>query len=404
MKKFLFWGIGVITLIHPQISSGQELTLDEVLETAIQVNPALKSLENLVKARQGAARQADVPPNPSIGASAGNRVQLVKIGQEIEYPGKRAARTNAALEEVEAAKSEFDLAKLEIEQEATKLFYDVLWGRKNVELLQDNLRVTEKFSEAATFKFGRGFGSKLDVIKGQVEVVRARRLLKSAEQALVTGQSRLKILLKMPSTSSLLLKVDLSQTGFHFTGNLDSLLLVADQRHPALRAQKHRLKAVEHQIVLAQLSAKPNFDFELSGGMDDREPTIELSMILPLAVRDSKKGAKAEAQFQHKSLEYDFENARNSIAQRVTSAFLEYQAATETARLFEDTLLREAREAAETAQKTFEAGGFRFLDLIDAQRTYLEAGMEYYESLCALRHAEVDLQAAAGISTLQGEP
>ncbi len=368
----------------------------EVLLTAKQVNPRLQSLDHLVKAKQGAAQQANALLNPHIGVSAGNRVQVLKIGQEIEYSGKRRARTEAALAEVEVAKNELEVAVLELQQEVTKLFYDIMWAQKNVDLFRDNLRITEKFLEAATYKLNQGFGNKLDVVKGQVEVVRAKRLLKSAEQALMVSQSRLKILLKMNADSRLELRGDLSQPRMNFTNRLDSLLRIANQRNPVLLAEQHRLKAAEHQLVATQLSSKPNFDFELSGGVEDHEPLAELSLSMPLALRDTKKGAKAEAQFQQQSLEYSVQEVRNNITQQVILAFFDYQTATAAARLFEDTLLREAREAAEAAQRAFEAGGFRFLDLIDAQRTYLDTSLEYYESLRALRHAEVDVQTASG--------
>jgi len=399
MNRLLILWLLMLALSQSCTSFGQELTLHDVLTITRQVNPKLQSLDHLVKARQGAMQQADVALNPRIGLNAGNRVQVLKIGQELEYSGKRAARTQVALAEVEVAKSELDLVVLELQQEVTKLFYDLLWAQKNVELLQNNLQITEKFLEAATYKFNQGFGNKLDVVKGQVEVARAKRLLKSTEQTLVVGQNRMKILLKMPSNNALLLKGDLFQTVFHFAKNLDSLLLVAAQHHPALLAEKHRLKAAEYQVVVAQLSSKPNFDFELAGGVDQKEPTAELSINVPLALWDTKKGAKAEAQFQQKSQEYSVEEARNNITQQVMAAYFDYQTATASARLFEETLLREAKEAAANAQTAFETGGFRFLDLIDAQRTYLEAGLEYYESLRALRQAEIDLQAAVGIST-----
>jgi len=370
------------------------------MATTRQVSPKLQSLEHLIEAKQSAAQQANVPLNPSLGVSAGNRVQTLKIGQELEYSGKRAARSNAALAEVEIAKSEFAAAVLELEQGVTKLFYDILWAKKNIELLQDNLKITEKFLGAASYKFNQGFGSKLDVIKGQVEVARAKRLLKSAEQARLISESQLKTLLKMNPASRLDLRGDLSQPNLHVAIRLDSLLLAAEQHHPAMQLEKNKLKAAAYLVTVAQLSAKPNFGFELSGGIDDHEPTAELSLSFPLALRDTKKGAQAEAQFQQKSQEYRVEAIRNNITQQVTAAFLDFQTATEAARLFEDVLLREAKEAAETAQKAFESGGFRFLDLVDAQRTYLEASLEYYENLRALRHAEVDLQAAVGMPML----
>jgi outer membrane protein TolC len=205
------------------------------------------------------------------------------------------------LADVEVAKSELDLAALELERAAAGLFYDVLWAEKNVELLQENLQITEKFLEAAAYKFNQGFGSKLDVIKGQIEAARAKRLLKSAEQARLISAGQLKTLLKMNPASRPVLHGDLTQPGVHVAIGLDSLLLAAEQYHPAIQIEKNKLQAAAYQVAVAQLPAKPNFDFELSGGIDDHEPPAELSLSFPLALRDTKKSAQAEAQFQQKA-------------------------------------------------------------------------------------------------------
>ena len=48
------------------------------------------------------------------------------------------------------------------------------------------------------------------------------------------------------------------------------------------------------------------------------------------------------------------------------------------------------------AQQTFQTGQYRFLDLIDARRTFLETAQEFIEAQANLRLAEVEILKATG--------
>lgn len=398
MKRLMlsFLTVGVLGFFHRDILYSQELTLNEVIVQAVQINPRLQSLNNLIKSKEGFAQQSNVAPNPSLGTDIGNINQYLKFSQEIEYPGKRNARTNAALESVEITRNELLLARLEIERTVVKLFYDVLWAQKTMELLHENLKVTERFREAASYKFNHGFGSKIDVVKAQVEVARSKRLLNTTKQELLVNQNNLKIIMGKDINQPLILKGDLSSPHFQCTNDLTAILRNAYQIHPGMLIEQHRFKASEYNFKAAQLSSKPNINFGLSGGLEDRKNSITLNVDVPLSLWDKKTGAKSEALFLQKSIEYTMESARQNVSQQVTSAFQTYQSAIQIVKLFEDTLFTDTKNAAEMAQTAFETGNFRFLDLIDAQRTFIDASVEYYDSLRSLRQAEIELQFSMG--------
>ncbi|NIA31390.1 MAG: TolC family protein, partial [Actinobacteria bacterium] len=71
--------------------------------------------------------------------------------------------------------------------------------------------------------------------------------------------------------------------------------------------------------------------------------------------------------------------------------------ARQSVKLFQDSILKEAKAAAQMAQQAFETSSFRFLDLIDAQRTYLETASEYEQTLLDLRLSEIDLMRSIGM-------
>jgi cobalt-zinc-cadmium efflux system outer membrane protein len=185
--------------------------------------------------------------------------------------------------------------------------------------------------------------------------------------------------------------------------DLDSLLQHSLRAFPAAQFAEAGLKAAQYHVDMARLSSRPNFNIGLEGGVEDKEATAAVNLSIPLALWDKKKGAQFEAQSEQKSREYDLENVRDRLTQRVTTAYQRYQAALSTVKLFDETLLRTAQEAVAAAQKAFETSGFRFLDLIDAQRTYLDTMLEYYESLLSLRQAETNLQVFSGTPIVRGQ-
>lgn len=383
--------------ITKMIGMAQVWTLQKVTHTAILVNPQLHSLQNIVKAKKAARQQAAAIPNPEIGGVTGNRTQMLAFGQELEYPGKRSIRVKRAEQELQIARLNLKANQLEVTANAAALFIDLLWARKNQNLLQENLKVTQNFLQAARAKFDRGFGSKLDVIKGQVEALRAKRLLLTAQKEVLNKQAELKLLLKLSTKDTLTIEGTMEQRVFEPSTGLDSLLAIAYSRSPEILVQQHRLQLSQLQLQAVRLFTKPDFNFELSGGVEDEEPKVEFEVRMPVALWDRKKGAKSEALFLKKSAEYDGEDIRLKITQQVTAAYQNYKNNLQSVNLFQDSILKEARSAAQTAQQTFESGNFRFLDLIDAQRTYLEIASEYEEALRELRFAEIDLLRSIGI-------
>jgi outer membrane protein, heavy metal efflux system len=375
----------------------EEWTLQRVKQTALQVNPQLSSLQNIVKAKEGALRQAAAIPNPEVGGITGNRSQMLALGQQLEYPGKRDVRVNQAKQELEIAGLYLKASQLQIAADAALLFTNLLWAQKNQNLLQENLHIIQKFLDAAQEKFDRGFGSKLDIIKGQVEALGAKRLLLTARKELLNDQLALKLLTRQSANDSLVLKGSLEQTIFTPAVGLDSLLVSAYRKNPTLLIQHHKLQNAQLTLQAATLAAKPDFNFDLAGGIEDNESKVELELHVPLALWDRKEGTRSEALYLKKSTENDSEDIRIQITQQVTAAYQGYKSAQQAVKLFQDSILQEARSAAQTAQQAFEMGSFRFLDLIDAQRTYLEAASEYEQSLQQLRISEIDLLRSIGM-------
>lgn len=399
MSKKMFFVFWVFVLF--QGANAQTWSPEKIVSRAIRHSLQVHSNANQVAAREGALRQAKAVPNPEIGGIASNRSQMLALGQQIEYPGKRRVRVRRAEAELEAAKWRQAQAEHEIAAEVMDILYQILAADRKVGLFQQNVAVSQQLLSAAQEKFNQGFASRLDVIKGQVEVARARRLLLKAQKEKVGRRSDLKLTLGLSPADTLYLADVLDAALLPGSVKLDSLQQFA-QHHPRLQVQRYLVQASQLDVQAARLATRPDFNFDLAGGIDDDESRVELELRLPLALWDRKAGLKAKTHFLNRSAQNDSAAVWLEISREVTAAFYNYQNVQRIMRLFRPSLLNEAKAAAALAQQTFQTGQYRFLDLIDARRTYLETAQELIEAQAGLRIAEVELLKATG-THFQGE-
>ncbi len=65
------------------------------------------------------------------------------------------------------------------------------------------------------------------------------------------------------------------------------------------------------------------------------------------------------------------------------------------------TVLQGARDAYTAAPRGFELGKFGFLDVLDAQRTWLQARMQWLDALAQAHRANADLERRLGAPAQQ---
>lgn len=397
MKKLQISALFLLAFLFISTTTGmaQEWTLQNVIQTALRVNPQLHGLEAQVKAREAALHQAKAIPNPEVGGITGNRIQMLTLGQQVEYPAKRRVRVRRAEAELDAAKWQLNAAKHEIAAAVMTMLYQINAVDQKVGLFKKNLAVSEQLLSAAQEKSDQGFGSRLDVIKAQVEVARARRLLLNVQKARLGRRSDLKLTLGLAPVDTLNLSDVLQISLLSDPVKMDSLLRVA-RHHPRLLRQRSLVQASQLDMQTARLATRPDFNFDLAGGVEDHESKIELELRIPLAVWDRKAGLKSEAHFLNQNAQHDSAAVWLEISRQVIAAFYNYQNAQQTRHLFSPSLLEEAKTAADMAQQAFQTGPYRFLDLIDARRTFLETAQEFIEAQANLRLAEVKLLQATG--------
>ena len=145
---FVIFHNGIILLSYAQeINNKTEyLTVQDVVEIAIENNPIIKSRRHNIETAEGRIRQANLLPNPEIELfteemptdelGLGQSQNMVSLSQKLEIGGKRRLRVEAANKEKEIFALDIQIAIANVTAEVKKAFFDVLTTQDKIKTCQ----------------------------------------------------------------------------------------------------------------------------------------------------------------------------------------------------------------------------------------------------------------------------
>ena len=207
----------------------------------------------------------------------------------------------------------------------------------------------------------------------------------------------------------------------------DAARLAADalERRPDLRAAGASRKVAEAEVAAARREVYPDVEvgasynhsgFTISG---DNPNTLGFNVSLPLPIFDRNKAGIGRAALDVRRADNDKERLRLAVEHDVAEAVRHAARAQELLRIYEgdigagpatpvpaplattathDTggMLKRAETALVVAEKSYKAGATTLLDLLEAQRTFLETRADYLRVLFDFRQAAIDVTHAVG--------
>ena len=374
----------------------------------MQANPEIRSLEERIEGAVGAVIQAGTAPNPDAkirvedySPDTGTAKKALELTQRLEYPGKRSTRKSIASENVEILKLTLESAKLDIIYKLKKEFYDILLASENLSLYEQNHEVANDLLKLVNHRLGQGLGGEFEVAKANVEFIKSEKLLKESEAQLALAKSQLNILLNNPPDNRIDIEGSIITYLTRTNLSREELIRKAINKHPATLIQMHKINGLNYNLASTKLSAKPDVDVGLTGGVEEvgntrNSPVAEFSISVPLPIWDRKKGAIAQAKGEKKGAEEFLKQVQRNITQEVLDAFNKYTIAQKTVQLFQGGILAKTAKTRDIIKQSFEKGLLGFLDVVDAQRTYLDVMLNYYQSLYDLHIAEAQLEKSIG--------
>ena len=386
---------------------GVRVTREQAIRQALAYNPTLSVARAQVAQARARVTQARALPEPAIGASivgqpgafrprAGTESDL-SIGITIPYPGKIVLQGQAAKGELGSLDEAFTLQRQLIVFQTNQAYDSLLVSLRHRQDLEEAKKLTQDFLEKTQARFNAGTVPKLDVIKAQVGVAQAENDLIANERGVANARAALNRLLgrvlgaPIDAADSLTIPDE--------PPDIAQLEAIAMGRRPELRGLESERAGARAQQKLAQQYLIPDLDFSITRSRpygDQPEYETGIGIGLPIFFWQHQRGEVAEAKQRTTELAAQYRDVAAQVGEDLRNAYATASTSLRQAIYLRDQLVPSAREAYRIASTSYSLGGSSALEVIDAQRTLLDAQTQYAAALAAANDAIADLERATG--------
>ena len=390
-------------------SQGQEysepITLARALALTLERSPQLAAFSWDIRAAEARILQAKLLPNPEISwdgedftragvQSATESMQnTLVLSQLIELGGKRNTRVREAQFDRRATAWDYQVKRLEVLKSTTLAFIEVLSGQRKVQLAQENVELTERGIPATQKRLEAGKAASVELIRAKTEVATARIELTEATHELEAA--RVNLAAQWGAKKATFPSVSGNLEQLRQIPSLESLKAKL-QANPELAKWTTERERREASLNSARAEAQPDLTVNagprlLGASHADMSVVAGFSIPLPLWNRNQGKIAEAEANVAKTSDEQAAAEADANA--ELNEAYQNLQRAAEEVRMLRDTVLPGAKSVVDQTTDGYATGRFSQLDVLDAQRSYIESRTQYVRALSDFQKAAAQIDA-----------
>ncbi len=177
------------------------LSLAELEELAVTINPSLKAAGEEVKKNEADLRIARQYPNPELEGLASRQRGLesgdvitgysISLSQPLEWPGRRARKQEAARFGIDAAQNKLTQEQVNVRARCRELYYRIQADEQLAKNAAANLESAKKLLDMAEKRVSLGESRPIELVKARLEYMtmerehdKARALLAGDRQVL----------------------------------------------------------------------------------------------------------------------------------------------------------------------------------------------------------------------------
>lgn len=409
LRACCFSLVWLAPLAHAADAGGQPLTLQHAIGAALQTHPELQSFAFKLRALEARQNQAKLRPAPEVSVELENffgtgeasglsgAEATFALSQVIELGDKRAARIDAVLAERDVLGIQRQTVQLDVLAEVTRRFIALAQRQEQLALAR---RATALADQTVA-----GSRRRVDAAKSpHAELDRAliaRDRLKLEERAAEVDVDTARKQLSATWGESPLPDVDARPFG-EVRADLYTLpeagefrqLVDQLQRNPdfLLFATEARLRDAEVRLALSQRQADVSVSAGLRRLQGSRDQAFVASFSMPLFAGKRNTSYVAEAVAKRELLDAERRIAEVKAQATLYELHRQMQRAIAEAKTLKDEIQPRSAEALKETEYAYERGRYSYLELVDAQREYLEVQAALIEAAATAHTLRVEIE------------
>ncbi len=370
------------------VAGHAEDLLDSWIGTALERNPeAVAAQKKWLAAKQKVAQVRSLD-DPIIGADIErsdttrfDRYSNVEwmISQKVPWPGKRKARGTVAELEAEVVGFKFLETSRSVQARVKTAYWDLWLARQEVEVTEQNRLLLEQLEAAARSRYEAGQGSQADVIRAQMAIAKLGSDLVKLEKEVGVVQANLNRLLNAPLDTPR--RVEQPREPETIPASLEELQLRARKYCCILISFLRAVEAREAALKVAKFEYAPDVEVRVEARSFDGQSGIQeydtgVFLNFPWLWRGKRQASVREARLEIEAAQAEFDSEVNMTLRDIQDQYTRSEASLRQLKLYESSLLPQARQLIEATRAAYQCGKATSLELIESSRALRDAQLE----------------------------
>jgi cobalt-zinc-cadmium efflux system outer membrane protein len=395
------------------------LVLNDLINTAIEQNPQLKSMRSAFLADSAKITQEGALPDPVLSLGLMNLPvnsfafdqepmtgKQIAINQLFPFPGKLSLKEDISSEDTEISRTNYQEYRNQLIRDVTTEYYNLFVIDKSIEITEKNQALLKEYTEIAQSRYRVGKGLQQDVLKAQVELSKMIDKLIKLKQERRVKQARINALLNQPVNTPLGRPIEPGYA--EVDQDPDSLLSLAKKNRPLLKGWECMRKQSTLRVDLAKKDYWPNIGVFVaytqrdmlqngSPGYDFLSGGVSLNLPVYSGSKQSKK--VAESIYNEDKINERYQQVLNQLNFDLDERYSSLIKNSELIDLFRTGIIPQAEQSLASALTGYQTDKVDFLTLVNNQITLFNYQLDYYRVLGAYQNDQAGLVFLTGVQS-----
>lgn len=380
---------------------------DDVVGLARDRSPALRTLAAEVDVVRSEEVQARVRPNPEVryvgyGRYAGTPQAIngsqhqVELGLPLLIAGQTRMRLRAAQARTRVAEADSCIYAQIVARDGVQHFVTLLAAQERLTILEEGHQALAATEELTRSRASVGAQTKFDVLRVSTEREIFAVQLSDARSAVVDAAARLAAMLGVPGWRPR--AVGSLEPTEQAPPEFEALWTMHGTGLPAVRSATRAQEAAAAERRAAARERWPVPEIFLGSYLttDGSSGSVVGGLRLPLPILDRGQGLLARAHAVERATAARRTEIELAVAAELQRSLDVLSSRRDSALAFRRSALARAPELRTMAYDAYRGGVSRVLELLDAERAWLDVRLRWIDLLERLALAELDVQFASG--------
>ena len=368
-----------------------EMTIDALVQEALEKNPELNFYRAEIAAAKGERRTAGTIANPELSSQVGvrrsqdpqsglageGRAWSVSVLQTFEYPGRLALRKAIADRQIELAELGYAQFRAALAARTRALAYAVFVAQETAAVARE---VADRFTALSEVVMQRDPAGVSPLLEMRILEANAITVQRHASETMQTARAALIELNQLRGQPlSTLTRITETQFAFRAPEALESLVEQARSNSFELRIRQVELAQQGVKLSLVKneqypaVAIGPQYSEAQSGSIGEKERIIGVGISVPLPLWNRNGGNIETAKARQQQAETSFALTQREVERKVIENATAYEAKLAEMSRWRPSAVEELREAAELADRHYRLGAVAVATYAELQKQYLEA-------------------------------